>query len=189
MIRLLSILLILCTPAFSQEFDGICHLSSNGAQWSGVAISRTEILTVAHPEPTENIWASFPRKTHGSSERISLKSRVIRANKIADLAIISYNCPDKWVIKTYELSDERPEVVAIRGYVRDDAMITQGVSVVPINATGDGFSLITLNTPAIHGLSGSGIFSGEKIVGIQSCGMERTYAADIKTIRRFLKGE
>jgi hypothetical protein len=173
----------------AQEFDGICHLSSNGAQWSGVAISQTEILTVAHPEPTENIWASFPRKTHGSNERISLKCRVIRANKIADVAIISYNCPDSWVVKTYELSDAKPDVVAIRGYVRDDAMIVQGVSVVPINATGDGFSLITLNTPAIHGMSGSGIFSGDKIVGIQSCGSDRTYAADIKTIRKFLEGK
>jgi len=173
----------------AQEFDGICHLSSNGAQWSGVAISSTEILTVAHPEPTENIWASFPRKTHGSNERISLKCRVIRANKIADVALIQYNCPAEWVIKTYELSDENPETVVIRGYVRDDAIITQGVSVLPINATSDGFNLMTLNTPAVHGLSGSGIFSGEKIVGIQSCGQERTYAADIKTIRRFLKGE
>lgn len=188
MLRVVAVVALLCSVAVGQEFDGICHLSSEGSQWSGVAISRTEILTVAHPSPTENIWASFPRIAHGANDRVSIKCRVLRANKVADLAVIQYDCPKTWIVKTYDLADERPSVVDIRGYMQMEAVVVNGAYVFPIESRIDGYSLLQLRTVARHGLSGAGAFNAaNEVTGIQSGGSkEHTFCADVKTIRQFL---
>lgn len=187
MIRYLLILFSLTSMAHAQDFEGICHLSCRGMQWSGVAISQTEILTVAHPEPTEDIWIAFPLRRHDAETRIAVKGRVVRANKLADLAIVHYNCPSTWVVKTYQLSRNPTTVADIRGYVVDDSVSVNGVQVLPDTYDSDGYTLIGLQTPARHGLSGSGIFSGSSFIGIQSCGGDVTYAVDAQTIQSFLE--
>jgi hypothetical protein len=52
----------------------------------------------------------------------------------------------------------------------------------------DGFQVLTVETAAISGMSGSGVFADDGIVGIQFGGTrDSTDAVTVETIRMFLK--
>lgn len=172
---------------FCQDFDGICRMSCNGKQWTGVAISDHEILTVAHHEETENIRAEFPERGHGAFERIGVKATIVRANKAADLSLLYYKCPSYATIRTYKVSAGQFEDVLIRGYVGDKPMMLK-TSIMPVDNSLDGYKILTLRGLAVVGMSGSPVTSDDVLVGIQFGITDTdTNAATADTIIQFLE--
>ena len=111
-----------------QEFDGICRLSIDGKQWSGVAISKTRILTVAHHNETGIVRAEFAEKQHGAFNRLGIQAKILKSNKLADLSLVEYNCPQWAAIKTYPVKRLKPARVSIRGYVQLSPRDYSGIS-------------------------------------------------------------
>lgn len=171
-----------------QEFDGICRLSIDGKQWSGVAISKTRILTVAHHNETGIVRAEFAEKQHGAFNRLGIQAKILKSNKLADLSLVEYNCPPWAAIKTYPVKRLKPVRVSIRGYVQSSPRDYSG-DLVTGSASADGYNLLEIKTEAIGGMSGSGVFTDDGyVIGIQSCGgKESTFAADTATIEEFIK--
>ena len=180
---------ILIGSVFCQDFDGICRMTCNGKQWSGVAISDHEILTVAHHEETENIRAEFPERGHGAFERLGLKATIIRANTAADLSLLHFKCPSYATIKTYKVSAGQAESVLIRGYVGDQPMMMK-TSILPIEDSLDGYKILTMNGLAISGMSGSPVTTDDILVGIQfGITKTNTNAVTADTIIQFLESK
>lgn len=169
-------------------FDGICRLSVDGKQWSGVAISQTEILTVAHHGETENIRAEFPESTHGEFNHLGIRCRVIKSNVKADLSLLQYNCPSYAAIAHYPVSRKEFKRVEIKGYVRSSPMAL----ICPVAAQDrqvDGYTVLTLQGAATAGMSGSAVLSDRSVVGIQFGGSETVIdAVTAETIHNFLDG-
>jgi hypothetical protein len=179
---------IICHAAFGQEFDGICRLSIGGKQWSGVAISSTQILTVAHHNETGIVRAEFAEKEHGAFNRLGLQAKILKSNKLADLSLLEYNCPPWAAINVYPVKRLKPATVSIRGYVQSSPRNYLDKTLIEGSASADGYNLLEIKTEAISGMSGSGIFAGGYVIGIQSCGgKESTFAADMDSIEAFLK--
>lgn len=178
---------IIIGSVFCQDFDGICRMTCNGKQWSGVAISDHEILTVAHHEETENIRAEFPERGHGAFERLGLKATIIRADSSADLSLLSYKCPSYATIKTYKVSAGNVEDVLIRGYVGDQPVMMK-TSILPIDDFLDDHKILTLKGLAIVGMSGSPVTTDDVLVGIQfGITKTNTNAVTADTIIQFLE--
>ena len=188
-----------CTSTLSlaQDFDGACLLVTQNMQWSGVAISPTEILTVAHHGLSvgSEIQADFPEHKHGGSTRVSLKARVKKINKRADICLLEYKAPEWACIKQYRVPVENPlttrgRKVRIHGYVNHQPMFIE-----PEFERGDvyvtGAEDIAVNqfiAQAVEGMSGSPILIGDTLVGIQFGGGKKDlHAASVKTIQEFLK--
>lgn len=176
----------ICWSAFGQEFDGICRLTVEGKQWSGVAISSTQILTVAHHGETGIVRAEFAEREHGAFNRLGVQAKILRSNKLADLSLLSYNCPSWAAVKTYPVKRLKPAKVSIRGYVQSSprfneaAWIQRGIV--------DGHSVNTFSGEGIAGMSGSGVLCDGFTVGIQFGGNRNTVdAVSIETIEAFLK--
>jgi hypothetical protein len=169
-------------------FDGICRLSIDGKQWSGVAISSTQILTVAHHNETGIVRAEFSEKEHGAFNRLGLQAKILKSNKLADLSLLEYNCPPWAAIKIYPVKRLKPATVSIRGYVQSSPRNYLDKTLIERSASADGYNLLEIKTEAISGMSSSGIFAGGYVIGIQSCGgKESTFAADMDSIEAFLK--
>ena len=171
------------------QFDGICRLTTSaGKQWSGVAISTTQILTVAHHDETGLVRAEFAEKEHGAFNRLGIQAKIIRSNKLADLSLLEYNCPQWAAVKVYPVKRLAPARVSIRGYVQSSPRNYLDKPLVTGSASADGYNLLEIKTEAISGMSGSGIFADGYVIGIQSCGgKESTFAADMDSIEAFLK--
>lgn len=170
------------------QFDGICRLTVEGKQWSGVAISTTQILTVAHHNETGLVRAEFAEKEHGAFNRIGIQAKIIRSNKLADLSLLEYNCPQWAAVKVYPVKRLKPATVSIRGYVQSSPRNYLDKPLITGSASADGYNLLEIKTEAISGMSGSGIFADGYVIGIQSCGgKESTFAADMDSIEAFLK--
>jgi hypothetical protein len=188
----LIVLAIFClthdVTVFGQEFDGICRLSVDGKQWSGVTISKTRILTVAHHNETGIVRAEFAEKQHGAFNRLGIQAKILKSNKLADLSLLEYNCPQWAAIKTYPVKRLKPARVSIRGYVQLSPRDYSG-DLVTDSASADGYNLLEIKTEAIGGMSGSGVFTDDgHVIGIQSCGgKESTFAANTETIEEFIK--
>lgn len=178
----------ICYAAFGQEFDGICRLTVEGKQWSGVAISKDRILTVAHHNETGIVRAEFAEKEHGAFNRLGIQAKIIRSNKLADLSLLEYNCPQWAAVKVYPVKRLAPAKVSIRGYVQSSPRNYLDKTLIEGSASADGYNLLEIKTEAISGMSGSGIFADGYVIGIQSCGgKESTFAADMDSIEAFLK--
>lgn len=172
---------------FCQNFDGICRMSCNGKQWSGVAISDHEILSVAHPEETKSIRAEFPERGHGAFERISVEATVIRADKDADLTLLTYKRPSYATIRTYRVSGGEFKDCQIRGYVGDTPM-TMKTSLLSRDEVVDGYAVLTMQGRAIFGMSGSPVTADDVVVGIQfGITATETNAVSAETIIKFLE--
>jgi len=170
-----------------QEFDGICRLSIDGKQWSGVAISKTRILTVAHHNETGIVRAEFAEKQHGAFNRLGIQAKILKSNKLADLSLVEYNCPPWAAIKTYPVKRLKPARVSIRGYVQSSPRDYSG-DLITDSASADGYNLLEIKTEAIGGMSGSGVLCDGFTVGIQFGGNRTTVdAVSIETIEAFLK--
>lgn len=168
------------------KFDGICRLSVDYKQWSGVAISRTQILTVAHHDETGIVRAEFAETEHGSFNRIGVKARIIRSNRKADLSLIEYDCPEWAEVKVYPVRKLQSKAVSIRGYVesspREDKTTLLRIGIV------DGYQVNTFSGTGIPGMSGSGVLSDDSTVGIQFGGDKTTVdTVTSETIQEFLK--
>lgn len=180
---------ILIGSVFCQDFDGICRMTCNGKQWTGVAISDHEILTVAHHEETENIRAEFPERGHGAFERLGLKATVVRANAAADLSLLQYKCPSYAKIRTYKVSSGQTDDVLIRGYVGDQAMLMK-TSILPIEDSLEGYPILTMKGLAIVGMSGSPVTTDDVLIGIQfGITKTNTNAVTADTIIQFLESK
>lgn len=187
MIRLLIAFIILTGHCAAQQFDGICRLSCNGAQWSGVAISTTEILTVAHHGQTTGIRAEFPERGYGAFTRLGIESTLIRDNKQADLSLLSYNCPEYATIKVYDVADDEFTDVLIRGYVKEQAKQMR-TTLLHRKMDLGGYRVLSFNGVAIPGMSGSPVTTPDDvIIGIQFGITEtETHAVQAATILEFL---
>ena len=169
-------------------FDGVCRLSVDGKQWSGVAISDTHILTVGHHGESGIVRAEFAETEHGAFNRIGVQAKILRTHKKADLSLLEYY-PPRWAkIRSYPVKDRKSDRVRIRGYVITSPRTHEGsVSKGPVYSV-DGFQVLTVETAAISGMSGSGVFADDGIVGIQFGGnRDSTDAVTVETIRMFLK--
>jgi hypothetical protein len=98
-------------------FDGVCRLSVDGKQWSGVAISDTQILTVGHHGETGIVRAEFAETEHGSFNRIGIQAKILRTHRKADLSLLEYYPPSWAKIRSYQVQDRKSDRVRIRGYV------------------------------------------------------------------------
>jgi hypothetical protein len=169
-------------------FDGVCRLSVDGKQWSGVAISDTHILTIGHHGETGIVRAEFAENEHGTFNRLGIQAKILRTHKLADLSLLEYN-PPRWAkIRSYSVKDRKSDRVRIRGYVSTSPRVQEcTVSTGPV-ATVDGFKVLTLNGDAVSGMSGSGVFEDDGIVGIQFGGNRDSIdAVTVETIQMFLK--
>lgn len=176
----------ICFSAFGQEFDGICRLTVEGKQWSGVAISTTQILTVAHHGETGIVRAEFAEKEHGSFNRLGVQAKIIRSNKLADLSLLEYNCPQWAAVKVYPVKRLKPAVVSIRGYVGSSPRFNDATLI--LKGSVDGYPVNTFSGEGIAGMSGSGVLCDGFTVGIQFGGNRTTVdAVSIETIEAFLK--
>jgi hypothetical protein len=183
-----ALILALVDHCNGQEFDGVCRLSVGGKQWSGVAISEDRILTVAHHGETGIVRAEFAETEHGAFNRIGIQATILKSNRKADLSLLGYSSP-KWAkIRTYQVKARKSDRVRIRGYVGMSPRIYEG----DVSKRGpymvEGFRVLTIDCPAVSGMSGSGVFADEGIVGIQFGGTrDHTDAVTVETIQMFLK--
>lgn len=183
-------LLWACDPCSGQEFDGVCRLSGSTAQWSGVAISDTQILTVAHHNQTGDLRAEFPEGSHGAFNRMGVKARVIRSDVKKDLSLLSYEAPAWLKIKTYPISREKG-MGRVRGFISGDPL-TSPVRVIRTDAAVNGYGVITMKAPELEhldtlsGMSGSPILTGTGVRGIQFGQVQAEKTVEVVSIETIL---
>jgi hypothetical protein len=176
--------------ACGQEFDGVCRLSGPTAQWSGVAISDTQILTVAHHNQTGDLRAEFPEGSHGSFNRIGVKARVIRSDSKKDLSLLSYEAPAWLKIKSYPISREKGQGT-VRGFIGADPL-TSPVRVIRTDAAVNGYGIVTMKAPdleyldTLSGMSGSPILTDKGVRGIQFGQVQSEKTVEVVSIETVL---
>lgn len=176
--------------ACGQEFDGVCRLSGPTAQWSGVAISDTQILTVAHHNQTGDLRAEFPEGSHGSFNRVGVKARVIRSDSRKDLSLLSYEAPAWLKIKSYPISREKGKG-RVRGFIGDQPL-TSPVRVIRTDGMVNGYSVISMKAPdleyldTLSGMSGSPILTDKGVRGIQFGQVQAEKTVEVVSIETIL---
>jgi hypothetical protein len=176
------------------KFDGICRITSvdgvREKQWSGVAISETQVVSVWHPEEAGEVFLEFAEQKHGSKTRIRIAANVRKLNRRADLALIEFKVPRYVKIATYKVKRRDASKVTIRGYVNQTPMVIKDASLVRDTDTSDGFRLDRFDAPAMSGLSGSGAFEDpEFVVGIQTAGNDQLLTVPGDVVLDFISGE
>lgn len=185
----ISLVVFLAKTACGQDFDGICRMTCNGKQWTGVAISDHEILSVAHPKETTKIRAEFPERGHGAFERLGIETTVIRSDAAADLALLSYKRPSYAAIRVYKVSGGEFTDCLIRGYVGDNPKIMK-TNLLAQDEVVDGHNVLTLNGRGIPGMSGSPVTADDVVVGIMfGITDTKTNAVSAETIIQFLEAK
>lgn len=180
----------LCNAACGQEFDGVCRLSGPTAQWSGVAISDTQILTVAHHNQTGDLRAEFPEGSHGSFNRMGVKARVIRSDSKKDLSLLSYEAPAWLKIKTYPISREKGKGT-VRGFIGDQPL-SSPVRVIRTDGVINGYPVISMKAPdleyldTLSGMSGSPILTDNGVRGIMCWQVQNEELVEVRTIETIL---
>lgn len=190
MLRVVALVAMFCTVSHGQDLDGICRLSCEGSTWSGIAISETQILTVAHHgfESGKVVRAEFPIGKHGAFERIGVKSTVVRSDTVRDLSLLSYSQPVVAKVRCYPVGAacEIGTTSRISGYVNDDAMFVD----CPLRRTDlevSGILIHDYNGVAVIGMSGSGVVVNGAVVGIQFGGNKTClHAVSVESINAFL---
>lgn len=182
------VVFILAQPfAAAQDFDGICYLTANGKSWSGVAISDKIVLSVAHHGETGEVRVEFPEGRHGAFNRLSVKARVIKADRRKDLSVLSYEAPAWATIESYPIT-ELPDRAVIRGFVQGNPLELD-CRVIGRQTMIDGYVCNTLRGKATQGMSGSPLVVDGGTAGIQIGGTSTTIdAVSAETIRLFLEG-
>lgn len=179
-----------CNPCSGQEFDGVCRLSGPTAQWSGVAISDTQILTVAHHNQTGDLRAEFPEGSHGSFNRMGVKARVIRSDANKDLSLLSYEAPAWLKIRSYPISREKGQGV-VRGFIMDQPL-SSPVRVSRTDGSVNGYPVISMKAPdleyldTLSGMSGSAILTDKGVRGIQFGQVQAEKTVEVVSIETIL---
>lgn len=192
MFKILMLVAVLCSVSHGQDLDGICRLSCEGTTWSGIAISETQILTVAHHgfEAGKVIRAEFALGKHGAFERIGVKSTVVRSDTSRDLSVLSYSQPVVAKVRCYPVGKSLAigDDAVISGYVADQAMVvTCPLRRTDLEVTGTGIPILDFNGAAVSGMSGSGVVRDGHAVGIQFGGDATClHAVTVESIRTFL---
>lgn len=192
MFKIFALVAILCSVSHGQDLDGICRLSCEGTTWSGIAISETQILTVAHHgfAAGKVIRAEFPFGKHGAFERIGVKSTVVRSDTVRDLSLLSYSQPVVAKVRCYPVGHSIVigDSAVIAGYVADQAMVvTCPLRRTDLEVTGTGIPILDFNGAAVSGMSGSGAVQAGYTVGIQFGGDKTClHAVTVESIRVFL---
>lgn len=170
--------LFISSKAYCQEFDGICRLTTENKQWSGVLIEQG-VLTVSHPQE-ENCVAIFDDGTY----LIGTKCRRLKENKLADIALYDCQIPNYVRVKRHSLKKASKDVKII-GYVGLTRVIRTGQF--SYHGTVDGYPIVGYNCEATSGMSGSPVF-GDGVTGIQFGGVKTSTATvSYETIQEFLK--
>lgn len=192
MFKIFALVAILCSVSHGQDLDGICRLSCEGTTWSGIAISETQILTVAHHgfESGKVIRAEFAFGKHGAFERIGVKATVLRSDTGRDLSLLSYSHPVVAQVRCYPVGKALliGDSAVIAGYVADQAMVvTCPLRRTDLEVTGTGIPILDFNGAAVSGMSGSGAVQDGYTVGIQFGGDKTClHAVTVESIRQFL---
>jgi hypothetical protein len=192
MLRVVALVAVFCAVSHGQDLDGICRLSCEGSTWSGIAISETQILTVAHHgfESGKVIRAEFPFGKHGTFERIGVKSTVVRSDSVRDLSLLSYSQPVVAKVRFYPIGKAIGigDSAVVSGYVGDQAVVvTCPLRRTDIEVTGTGIPILDFNGPAVSGMSGSGVVRDGLAVGIQFGGNATClHAVTVESINVFL---
>lgn len=192
MLRVVALVAMFCTVSQGQDLDGICRLSCEGSTWSGIAISETQILTVAHHgfDAGKVIRAEFPFGKHGAFERIGVKSTVLRSDTARDLSLLSYSQPVVAKVRCYPVGKSLAigDNAVISGYVADQAMVvTCPLRRADLEVTGTGIPIFEFNGVAVSGMSGSGVVRDGYAVGIQFGGDATClHAVTVESINVFL---
>ena len=186
---------LLASQCFGQEFDGVCRLSTpNGKQWSGVALSRTEILTVAHHGETGEVRAEFPEGSHEAFNRLGVKAKVIKTDVKKDLCLLGYELPEWATVKAYPIAAERGKGT-VRGFIAADPYWSP-IETVERGVIGDGYFLVSFKAArlehlrTVSGMSGSPILTDKGVRGIQTIedqSKKEFGAVSIETINLFLE--
>lgn len=190
MLRVALLVAVLCSVASGQDLDGICKLSCEGTTWSGIAISDTQILTVAHHGFANGkvVRAEFPIGKHGAFDRIGVKATLVRSDTARDLSLLLYSQPVVAKVRCYAVGEkcEIGTVSRISGYVNDNAMFVD----CPLRRTDlevSGIVIHDYNGVAVMGMSGSGVVVDGAVVGIQFGGNKTClHAVSVDSIRAFL---
>ena len=166
-------------------FDGVCRLSVDGKQWSGVAISSTQILTVGHHGETGIVRAEFVGLK--SDDSIGISAKILKTHKLADLSLLEYKCPSWAAVRSYPVSRKQFKRVKIRGFT-SDILRELDVDLLRSDTVVDGFKVHTFKGKAWSGMSGSGALADGETVGIQFGGNRDSIdAVTVETIQMFLK--
>jgi|688.fasta_scaffold228362_2 hypothetical protein len=175
---LILIFSLLSSHVVAQEFDGICRIATNDKQWSGVLIEQG-VLTVAHPDEQKCV-AYFENDT----EIIGVKIKLAKQNKIADIALYECAVPTYVKIKRHKLSKEGKSAKII-GYIGGNRVERNGGFL--YNGTVDGYPIIGYSCEATSGMSGSPVFFGDVVTGIQfGGGPSSTDTVSYDTVINFL---
>lgn len=192
MLRVVALVAMFCAVSHGQDLDGICRLSCDGSTWSGIAISETQILTVAHHgfESGKVVRAEFPFGKHGAFERIGVKATVVRSDAVRDLSLLTYSQPVVAKVRCYPIGKAIAigDSAVISGYVSDDAMtVTCPLRRTDLEVTGTGIPILDFNGAAVSGMSGSGVVRDGYAVGIQFGGDATClHAVTVESINVFL---
>lgn len=206
MVRIIAAILILQSIAIAEEiqFDGICRISSsNGKQWSGVAVSDSQIVSVWHPEEYGDIAIEFSEAHHGNTTRLRVSGKVTRVNRYADLSVITFKRPPYVKLRHYKIGNRNGDIVRIAGFVLDAPVVVDNATIVKVKFTdsngavslqeeivvSDGYRLDRFNVPGRAGMSGSPALENDIVVGIQTAGERRVLTVPSDTVQKFLNGE
>lgn len=173
-----------------ESIDGVCRLSANGKRWSGVAVSDGFVLTCAHHDEPDNITLEFPVGSHGSKRYISLRGKVRKFNREADVSIVEFRLPKKYRLKTYQVKDGTP--ATIKGYGKGVDPKSISTSIRARDRTAYGFPIVTLSAVPESGMSGAPVFaeseSGPVVAGMQFGGHgSEVDMATVDTITKVLQ--
>lgn len=173
------------------KFDGICRVTSNnGKQWSGVAVSDSQVVSVWHPEEFGEVYVEFSEIHHGNKTRIRLAANVTKVNRYADLSIITFKVPSYVELRHYKLGRRKSDQIRIAGFVLDSpVVIDRAVTVKNQITDSDGYIFDRYDVPGKSGMSGSPGLEDDIVVGVQSAGAKQVLMVPGETVMRFLNGE
>jgi hypothetical protein len=176
---LILIFSLLTSHVVAQEFDGICRLATPTKQWSGVLIDQG-VLTVAHADEPECI-AYF----ENSTEIIGVKIKLAKQNKTADISLYECATPSYVKVKRHKLG-KRGNEAKIIGYIRGNRVVRSGPFA--YEGTTDGYPIVGYSCEATSGMSGSPVFFGDVVTGIQfGGGKTSTDTVSYDTVINFLE--
>ena len=195
MFRILSTLLLVvwASPVNAEGFvckiRGETQISSRGktytvpAEWTGVAVGKDLILSVAHPMDSGSAEADFDGKI--------VWFDVVKADKPRDLAL--YKCREPHGVQPVKLADRNPITARIVGFAYSGKKIlnypvspnTENARII------EGEPFLVMFGEAFQGMSGSPVLTEDgELAGIQAAGdpdRKTTSAASLLQIKEFLK--
>jgi hypothetical protein len=172
--------------------DGVCRIRVGDNTWSGVAISESLVLTVAHHDETEGFFVEFP-SSFGSSTYARVSAELISSNKDADLSVLQINPPELVTVQPYSLSSLPEDAIELPGYLSGKDPKNISIRNLRRIVKAGGFDFDTYLGAGIvspqFGMSGSPLLTKEKqIAGLQSGGKGgEIVAIKLDTIRKFME--